>query len=81
MTKHVRIGIALLVAINVLAWGMLGFYRTTGAAPTEPQLPFRNAVEQRQEMIRELQEIKILLKEQNALLRTGSAKAEPAGKR
>lgn len=81
MTKRTRVMLAGLITVNVLAWGMLGFYRTTGAAPKEPQLPFRNAVEQRQDMIRELQEIKALLKEQNALLRAAQAKAEPAGRR
>jgi hypothetical protein len=80
MTKRASVWIALIVAANVLAWGMLGFHRTTGAAPGEVQLPFRNAVEQRQDMIRELQEIKNLLKEQNSLLRTWLAKGDQ-GKR
>ncbi|MCH7726828.1 MAG: hypothetical protein IH991_10155, partial [Planctomycetes bacterium] len=34
-----------------------------------PKQPFGNAVEQRQQMVRELREIKELLKAQNALLR------------
>ena len=80
MSKRTRIFLAGLITANVLAWGMLGFYKTTGAAPAEPQLPFRNAVEQRQDMIRELQEIKTLLKEQNALLRAAQAKAEAGGR-
>lgn len=48
---------------------VLGFYSTTGAAPTGAQQPFANSVEQRLEIVTELREIKELLKEQNALLR------------
>ncbi len=64
----------LLIAANAVAWCMLSLYGTTGAAPQAPQQPFNNAVEQRQEMIRELSEIKALLKEQNTLLRAGAMK-------
>ena len=56
-----------LIAVNVLVWGALGLYTTTRAAP---QPPFANSVQQRAEMIRELKEIKLLLKEQNTLLRS-----------
>ena len=56
----------LLLAANVALWCMLGFSSTTTAAPTQP---FGNAVEQRQKIVRELREIKDLLKTQNALLR------------
>ena len=59
-----------------IALGMLSFYQTTGAAPKDVRQPFNNSVQQRQEMIRELQEIKALLKEQNALLRA-SVSQEP----
>ncbi len=55
-----------LIAANVLGWSALCLYTTTRAAP---QLPFANSVQQRAEIIRELKEIKILLKEQNTLLR------------
>lgn len=79
MTKQTRLFLAGLLTANVLAWGMLGFYRTT-EAQGDVQLPFRNAVEQRQDMIRELQEIKALLKEQNTLMRAQAA-AAPAGRR
>lgn len=48
---------------------VLGFYSSSGAAPQGGQPPFANSVEQRSETIRELREIKELLKEQNALLR------------
>ncbi|MEQ8789394.1 MAG: hypothetical protein RIC55_24080 [Pirellulaceae bacterium] len=64
-----------LIAAAALIWGVLGLYRTTGAAPKDVQMPFANPVAQRQDMIRELQEIKSLLKEQNSLLRTWLAKS------
>ena len=58
----------------VLGLGLcvLGFYSSSGAAPQGGQPPFANSVEQRNETIRELREIKELLKEQNALLRENS---------
>lgn len=65
------------VAANVAAWCMLGFYGTIGAAP-QNAAPFRNAVEQREEMIRELREIKTLLREQTTLLRQLAAKQPPS---
>lgn len=63
-----------LVGANVLAWCVLSFYGAWGAAPRRVVQPFSNAVEQRQEMIRELKGIKALLKEQNALLRASAPK-------
>jgi hypothetical protein len=69
-----------LVVAGLLAGSMLGFYGTLGAAPQAGQPPFANPVDQRAEMIRELREIKELLKEQNALLRGGGNKhAGPPG--
>jgi hypothetical protein len=65
----------LLLFANVLAWSMLGFHRDTGAAPGDVRAPFDNAVQQRNDMIRELQEIKALLKEQNTLLRANAKKS------
>ena len=67
-----RAGWTWLIVANVLFCCVLSFYRTTGAAPPKPQQPFANSVEQRMEMIKELREIKGLLKEQNALLRSGT---------
>jgi len=65
----------LLIAANVVMWGVLSFYGTTRAArPTEPRLPFANSVEQRGELVRELRVISGLLREQNALLRSGKLK-------
>jgi hypothetical protein len=75
-----------LVISNVVVVGVLGFYSTLGAAPQAGQPPFANPVEQRAEQVRELREIKELLKEQNELLRGGankvhhgSAPIKPAG--
>jgi len=64
-----------LVIGNAAVLSVLGFYHTLGAAPQAGQPPFANPVEQRSDMVRELREIKELLKEQNALLKSsGGAK-------
>jgi hypothetical protein len=72
-----------LVIANLVVASVLGFYSTLGAAPQAGQPPFANPVEQRSDMVRELREIKELLKEQNALLRGGGTKgtngANPTG--
>jgi len=68
-----------LVVANVVMAGVLGFYSTLGAAPPMGQPPYANQVEQLEEQIRELREIKELLKEQNDLLRGGTMKAPNAG--
>ena len=62
---------AALVCANLVIWCVLGFYGSIVAAPQRGQPPFANAVEQRAEMVRQLQEINAALKEQNALLRSG----------
>ena len=67
-----------LITCNIVAWSMLSFFGTTGAAPRQP---FSNAVEQRQQMIRELTDIKALLKEQNALLRAADEKEDSNNER
>jgi hypothetical protein len=64
-----------LVIANAVVWGVLGFYQSLGAAPQAGQPPFANPVEQRADMVRELREIKELLKEQNALLKSGGGKS------
>ena len=68
--------LGLLLAAGVLFYGVLNFHQTTDAAPPRSggKPPFANAVEQRMEMIRELQEIKKLLREQNTLLQSGGLK-------
>ena len=68
----------LLVLANLCILGVLGFYSTSGAAPQAGQPPFANPVEQRAETVRELREIKELLKEQNALLKSGASKQNHA---
>ena len=67
-----------LVAAGAVGAGVLGLFggraaSRQGGVPQGGQLPFRNAVEQREDMIRELREIKTLLQEQNSLLRKLSA--------
>jgi hypothetical protein len=72
-----------LLVANAVALGVLGFYSTLGAAPQAGQPPFANPIDQRLDMIRELREIKELLKEQNNLLRGGADKTNaipPAGR-
>lgn len=81
MTTLVRSRWTWLLAANAVLVGMLGFYSTLGAAPPMGQPPFANPIDQRQEMIRELREIKELLKEQNALLRSGAVKNEAPARR
>lgn len=71
MSWKTRTAWTALLATNVVSLGMLGFYQTTTAAPPQAQEPFANAVQQRFETIDVLREISSLLKEQNALLRSG----------
>ena len=71
MWKNLNTRWTALLAFNVAMWCMLGFYGSMTAAPQRGQPPFANAVEQRAEMVRQLQEINAALKEQNALLRSG----------
>ena len=58
-----------LVCANLVIWGVLSFYDSSQAAPQGGKPPFSNAVEQRHDMVRELQKISTLLQEQNRLLR------------
>ncbi len=61
-----------LAVVNVLFLCVLGLYQTTSAQQPRPSNPpFPNAEEQRGEMINLLTELKALVKEQNALLRSG----------
>lgn len=61
----------LVVAANVVAWCMLGLMRQTDAQPPSTGAPFTDAVEQRNEIISQLKQLNGLVKEQNALLRSG----------
>ena len=81
MTQTNRQTWAFLIAFNAIVLSVLGFYSTSGAAPQSGQPPFANSVEQRSEMVRELREIKELLKEQNALLRDAASKGNDKLKR
>ena len=51
---------------------VLGFYRASSAQPPKSHEPFANSVAQQAEMIQLLKDISLQLKEQNALLRTGT---------
>ncbi len=61
----------LLLAGVVLCCCVLSFYQTSSAQPPQAKEPFANSVEQRMEMVKVLAEVRDLLKEQNALLRSG----------
>lgn len=67
------------VAVGVLLTScMLGLYRSASAQQQRGnQLPFSNSVEQRESMVRELREIKALIREQNTLLRTIASQNDP----
>ena len=66
-------GLMLLVIANVVCYCVLSFYQT-GAAQSGSRPTLANPVEERKEVISNLEEIKNLLKEQNALLRSGQVK-------
>ena len=74
MSQSAAIRWAALATANVFVLGVLGFYSIGSAAPQQP--PFASSVEQRAEMIRELREIKELIKEQNTLLRNATTSNE-----
>lgn len=73
MNVKLRMGWSLLVAAPIVSLCVLGFYQTTTAQQPqrEDNIPFANAVEQRFEMINQLKEINLQLKELNTLLRSG----------
>lgn len=72
-----------LVCVNVVGWCVLGFYGALSAGPQQrpdpARQPFKNSVEQRNQMIGELREIKLLLKEQNELLREQAKRNKSSG--
>ena len=69
-----RTGWMLLIIANVLFCCVLSFYHTTDAAQATRKNPppFANSVQQRLDMNNTLNEIRELLAEQNALLRSGT---------
>jgi hypothetical protein len=77
MKRSISARFALLIVGNMLLLAMLGFYRSSDAAPQANQPPFANAVEQRQEIIAVLKEIRDELKAQTALLRPAAGKSGP----
>lgn len=68
-----RPGWLLLFIAIAVCYGVLNLL-PSHAAPAAGGQPVANPAEQRMEMIAELKEIKALLKEQNALLRSGNLK-------
>ena len=70
MSYHRNKPLVLTLALTAtVAIGMLGLYQNACAQQQRGNpLPFSNSVEQREKMVRELREIKELLREQNALL-------------
>ena len=67
--KRTSVLIAALLTLNALVIGTVLVEDDTLAAPPAVRQPFENAVQQRADMLRELQEIRDLLKEQNNLLK------------
>jgi hypothetical protein len=63
----------ILVAV-IVCYCVLSFYQTGTAQNSTPRPSLANAPEDRQTMISNLEEIKNLLKEQNALLKSGQLK-------
>ncbi len=74
MNRNASIRWMTLVAANAFAWCMLCFHEQGTAAPPPPTPPFANAVEQRIEIIEQLKQVNAQLKEQTALLRSGTMK-------
>jgi hypothetical protein len=74
MTHEKTFRWGLLIAVNVLCWYMLGLQQPRLAAGPHDngELPFANSVVQRFETIDQLKQINAQLKEQNALLRSGT---------
>jgi hypothetical protein len=69
-----RKSIMLLVIANVLCYCVLSFYQTGAAQSGAARPTLANPAEQQQEIISNLEQIKNLMKEQNALLRSGQVK-------
>ena len=65
-----------LVALNVVLLTGTWWYSQSTAAPPETKQPFANPVQQREAMIRLLEDSNRLLQEQNALLKSGKLKVE-----
>lgn len=67
-----RIHSVLLLTAGIALGCVLSLCQSTASAQrTGGEPPFANSVEQRQDMVAQLRDIKELLKEQNALLKSG----------
>jgi len=66
--------LAFLLIANVLIYCVLSFYQMGAAQNSAPRPTIANPVQQREEMLSQLEDIKTLLKEQNALLKSGQVK-------
>ena len=64
----------MLLVVNVLFLGVLGFYQPGSAQTKTRREPFANSVRQRADILAELKQTNALLAEQNALLRSGKLK-------
>ena len=67
---------ALLICFNLLCWYVLGFHQPASVAQQQSngELPFANSVQQRFDIIDQLKEVNAQLKEEIALLRSGTVK-------
>ncbi|HZZ28620.1 MAG TPA: hypothetical protein VFE46_11515 [Pirellulales bacterium] len=77
MISDKRFRWAFLIGLNLFCWYMLGLHQPTSVAQTSPtngELPFANSVVQRFDMVDQLKQINAQLKEQNALLRSGTVR-------
>lgn len=73
---------AVLAAANVVFFCVLGLYQNSSAQQGRVNVPFPIPEEQRGEMINLLTDIRDLIKEQNALLRSSTRKSTvPSRKR
>lgn len=61
-----------LVTLNVIGLCVLGLYGPIHAQPPSAQGPFANATELQLEMVNQLKSLNGLVKEQNALLKSGN---------
>ena len=76
MLKETRIRWGLLVALNLFCWYMLGLQQPKVVADpnNNGDPPFANSVVQRFDVIDQLKQINAQLKEQTALLKSGTVR-------
>ena len=67
---------ALLICFNLLCWCVLGLHQPASVAQEQVNggLPFANSVQQRFDIVDQLREVNAQLKEEIALLRSGTVK-------